>query len=355
LFIRAYRRQIIGITGTKGKSTTSSLVHHIVLQHNANSLLLGNIGVPFFEKIDHINDETIIVCEMSSHQLENLRVSPHISVLLNLFEEHLDHYPSYHDYQLAKYNIAKYQDQDDYFIFNADDARIRQLIDEFIPRGRFLPFSFTIEPGSGCYLSDYDLLYKKNDKKLYRFDTTISKHLKGDHNMANIMAAVCACQVVGMPDEAISSGIRSFIPLEHRVEYAGRFHGIDFYNDSIATIPEAVIAAVKTVNHVDTLILGGFDRGVDYAFLTAFLKDSAVRNLVFMGNAGERMMGLLDAEPGHSKNLFFASDLKEAVEWAKKNTAPEKACLLSPAAASYDAFRNFAERGTAFKLYAAAD
>jgi UDP-N-acetylmuramoylalanine--D-glutamate ligase len=351
MYIKSFRAQIIGITGTKGKSTTSSLIHHIILQHTPNTLLVGNIGVPPFETLAQIDNNTIIVCELSSHQLENLCVSPHIAILLNVFEEHLDHYGSFHDYQLAKFNIAKYQGEDDYFIFNADDKRIQQLIDEYIPRGIFLPYSFSAELDNGCMLEEYDILFNKNDKTLYRYDSTSEKHLKGDHNLMNIMAAICACKTVDISNETIDNGIAGFIPLEHRIEYVGNFGGIDFYNDSIATIPEASIAAIRSVNHVSTLILGGLDRGVDYTDFIDFLVNSNVSNLVFMGKAGERMMEMLVKSDHHGKKIFMATNLKEAVEWAKKQTAPEKACLLSPAAASYDSFKNFAERGIAFKQF----
>jgi UDP-N-acetylmuramoyl-L-alanine---L-glutamate ligase len=351
LFIKAFRMQIIGITGTKGKSTTSSLVHHIILQHTPNTLLVGNIGVPPFEKLGRVDDDTIIVYELSSHQLENLCVSPHVALLLNIFEEHLDHYKSFHHYQLAKYNIAKYQEENDYFIFNADDKNIQFLIEEYIPQGKFLPYSFSADLDNGCMLSDYDILFKRHEKTLYTYDTTAEKNLKGDHNLMNIMAAICACKTFGIPDQAIDQGIAGFFPLEHRIEHVGKFGGVDFYNDSIATIPEATIAAIKSINNVETIILGGLDRGVDYLALMDFLVNSGVNNLIFLGEAGNRMMQLLSHWEHHGKNIFKADNLEDAVRWAKKQTAPEKVCLLSPAAASYDAFKNFAERGTAFKQY----
>jgi UDP-N-acetylmuramoyl-L-alanine---L-glutamate ligase len=349
LFIRMFRDKIIGITGTKGKSTTSSLIYHILHQQTKNVVLVGNIGVPPFEMLERIDQNTHIVYELSSHQLEQTRVSPHIAILLNLFEEHLDHYTSFADYQLAKFNITRFQYEKDFFIYHFDDQRIRILLDEVNSPAVRLPFSLQQDLQKGCKVYNQQMVFNSDTINTLMIPIDTPFKLKGEHNLLNIMAAISASTLCGISEEIIKKGIPSFVPLEHRLEFVGTFDKVDFYNDSIATIPEASMAAIKAIGNVDTVILGGYDRGVDYTGFVEFLILSDVKNLIFMGAAGLRMMEQLQKNASHVKKIFFVKDLKEAVGTAKKQTAPEKACLLSPAAASYDMFSNFAERGKAFK------
>jgi UDP-N-acetylmuramoyl-L-alanine---L-glutamate ligase len=349
LFIRMFRDKTIGITGTKGKSTTSSLIYHILLQKTKNAVLVGNIGIPPFEMLEKIDQNTHIVYELSSHQLEQIRVSPHIAILLNLFEEHLDHYTSFADYQLAKFNITRFQNENDFIIYHSDDKRINNLLDKENSAAIQLPFSLKNDLSKGCMVTNQQIVFNNESgiTSMVPIDTPCM--LKGEHNLLNIMAAISACILSGIGTEFIQKGISSFVPLEHRLEFVGTFGKIDFYNDSIATIPEASIAAIKAIGNVDTVILGGYDRGIDYSDFIEFLISSDVKKLIFMGAAGQRMMDIIKSKTSNAKELFFAPDLREAVDIAKKQTAPEKACLLSPAAASYDMFSNFAERGKAFK------
>ncbi len=263
LFLKLFSNQVIGITGTKGKSTTTSLIYHIIKSFTENVILVGNIGTPPFELIDSINNETIIVYEMSSHQLENISVSPHISIFLNLYQEHLDHYHSYKDYQLAKFNIAKYQNENDFFIYNIDNREINNLVNEIDLASKQITFSLENEQKNGMYLADKILWFSENNTKTAFYNIDSERFLKGEHNLLNIMAAISACKAIGISDSHILNGIKSFKGLEHRLEFIGEFKNIVFYNDSISTIPEASIAAVNALKSVDTLILGGYDRGID--------------------------------------------------------------------------------------------
>jgi UDP-N-acetylmuramoylalanine--D-glutamate ligase len=163
------------------------------------------------------------------------------------------------------------------------------------------------------------------------------------------MAAVLACTLNQIPYQLIVDGIGDFKGLEHRIEYVGDYHGIRYYNDSISTIPQATIAAVTTLKEVDTLILGGFDRGIDYSILIDFLASSDIRNLIFIGKAGERILLMLKDAAIKNKNFFSAENFDEVALLARENTRPGSICLLSPAAASYDMFKNFEERGRVFK------
>lgn len=350
LFISLFRRQIIGITGTKGKSTTASLIHHIISKFTDNVLLVGNIGVPPLDMFDKIDENTIIVNELSSHQLEYNTVSPHIAILLNLFEEHLDHYNSYFDYKLAKFNIAKYQEKDDFFIYNADDEVLAKVYEILKPVAQLFPYSEKNELTTGCMLKNEYFTFLECHEEQFRYDLNAKRKLSGRHNLYNIMAAVCACKIINIPDEIIHEGIHSFKPLEHRIEYVGKYNNIVFYNDSIATIPEATIEAVKTLKTVGTLILGGFDREIRYNELVEYLAQSEIKNLIFMGKAGKRMHELIkEKTTNNNKSLFVVNSLEDAVYTAIKKTPRGMICLLSPAAASYDMFKNFEERGRKFK------
>ncbi len=349
LFLRRFRRQVIGVTGTKGKSTTATLIHHILRLAERDSLLMGNIGRPAFDVVDEIGTATNLVFELSSHQLEYISHSPHIAVLLNLYQEHLDAYRSFHDYQVAKMNIAKYQVPGDYFLFNNDDERIRQLISTMNIPGHFLPFSFHTVSAEGCCVQNGQIVYSSGGQTEEILDLRKKIKLKGDHNLLNIMAAIGVCKQLGIDRGIISEGISSFRGLEHRIEYVGEYNGIYFYNDSIATIPEACMEAVKALGNVDTLILGGFDRGIDYSGLAKFLSASTVRNLILTGEAGRRILHEIRDIKNPGQTLFLLSRFDEFLEVVLNVTKQGSICLLSPAAASYDEFQNFEVRGQRFK------
>ncbi len=349
LFLQAYSGQVIGITGTKGKSTTSSLLFHILRLSGTDVLLLGNIGRPALNYLDEISPSTLVVYELSSHQLEYIQKAPHISVLLNLYQEHLDAYSSYMDYQLAKMNIARYQCQDDFFIYNADDPLISaHLLEKKIP-GIPVPFSQEDDLSNGSFIQEDHVIFSRDGNPSRIFDTRWKTKLKGEHNIRNIMAVISVCKILGIENDRIIDGITTFKGLEHRLEFAGKFHGIEFYDDSIATIPEACIEAVKAIQNVDTIVLGGFDRGIDYTGLAEFLCSSGIRNFIFTGNAGKRIMEEMEKSGAEGKNLFPISKFDAFLGIALEHTLPGSVCLLSPAAASYDEFRNFEFRGKRFK------
>jgi len=348
-FLEFYSKQITGITGTKGKSTTSSLIYHIFKLFTDDAILVGNIGVPPFDMIDKIGLNTRIVFELSSHQLEFITKGPQTAILLNLFQEHLDHYRTFEEYQQSKFNILRYQNSSGNFIFNADDYLIDTLIQQNNLQRNYFACSLNLSNDCGCHLETDKICYidKQGFKTFFRLDE--DRHLKGDHNVRNIMAAICVCKLAGISDEIISEGIRSFPGLEHRIEYVGEYNHVHYYNDSIATIPEATIEAIKTLGNVNTLILGGFDRGIDYGLLIDYLDSSSIPNLIFLGNAGKRILDGLIRKNTSRKKMKFAENFEDAVKLAKQVTAVNGICLLSPAAASYDMFKNFEERGSVYK------
>lgn len=353
LFLKLFSKQIIGITGTKGKSTTASLIKHILSTFSKNVIFVGNIGIPPFDLAEEIDEDTWIVFELSSHQLQDVSTSPYIAVLLNLFEEHLDHYNNLKEYHLAKLNITKYQNDDDWCVMNGDDPIIKELIDRLDPQSNKLFYSLIKKINKGAFLVKDEIIKFLLLNHESTFDVSERQSLAGDHNLLNIMAAICVSKIIEIPDDTINVAIKSFVGLRHRMEYLGKFKGIHFYNDSIATIPEATISAIKTLKKVDTLILGGKDRGVDYQRLIDFLLNSGISNLVFSGDAGKRIMNDLKADGNlKSQKLFLIQNFNELPKIILENTLADHICLLSPAAASYDMFRNFEDRGEVFKKIA---
>lgn len=350
LFLMAFGRQIIGVTGTKGKSTTASLIYHILSNTLGNTILVGNIGIPFFDLIDEINDETTIVAELSAHQLEFTDFSPHVAIMLNLFQEHLDHFNTFNNYQLAKLNITEHQNENDIFIYNFDDRYIPGLIERHKLVRRFVPFSTQTTVKNGAFCTKTDIVLVKDSVPYCQIPIADRQNIPGLHNNNNIMAAVLACKTKNVGNEDIIKHLKTFKGLEHRIELVGTFNGITFYNDSISTIPEATVAALKTVKRVDTLIIGGFDRGIDYQLLIDYLKENPVRNIVFVGKVGERVLRIWQEENlPLPENYIVENDYAQIVDFAFEKTKKGSSCLLSPAAASYDQFKDFTVRGTIYK------
>lgn len=323
IFLQLYSNQTIGITGTKGKSTTSNLVYKILADQGFDVLLAGNIGLPLLEIIPNIKEDTIIVAELSAHQLQFIHTSPKVSILLNLFEEHLDHFDSYEQYKESKYNIATKQTKQGVFIFNKDSKEINALLEKTPLQSRQKPFS--------------------------KEEATIeANYLKGEHNQMNILSAILASQVFGAKKEEAETTAKNFQPLAHRLEYVGEKNGVTYYNDSISTIPQATLEALKALKKVQTLILGGMDRGIDYSPIVEQIGEFEVKNIAFVGQAGRRIYKEMK-EKANNYNCLLSDDYKEIVSWCKANTQKEKICLLSPAASSYDMFTNFEHRGEVFK------
>ncbi len=324
LFLQVYGDLTIGVTGTKGKSTTSSLIHHLL----PGSILAGNIGIPLFDILDDLREDSIVVAELSCHQLENIHRGPHVAVLLNLFQEHLDHYENYMGYKMAKMQIALRQHSGDHFFYCTDNEELRFLVKSYELRVKS-----ELHPYSINDISDEERVLLE------------ACPLEGEHNRSNTLVA---CRVASLvqnnPISTFSSRLSTFKGLRHRMERVGNVRGVTWYDDSISTIPEAAIAAVRALGRVDTLILGGFDRGIDYQPLVDFLKGHPVENIVFVGAAGRRILSSLVT---HHSSLV-EDDYTKIVPWCAEHTPQGGVVLLSPAAASYDAFKNFEHRGDFF-------
>lgn len=329
----------IGITGTKGKSTTSSLMYSVLEKNKKDTMLLGNIGVPIFEKLDEMNKDTILVLELSSHALQYIKKAPNIAILLNVFEEHLDHYKSYDEYIDAKYNVFKFQNENDYALYNIDN----DIISKRQVQTKANKITVSMESkDADVTLNGNEIYYK--EKLVYVDDE--KRHILGNHNLNNIMFAVTVSDILNLDFNLTKQAIDEFMPLEHRMEYVGKFNNVEYYNDSIATIPEATINAIETLKNINTLIVGGKDRGVHLGSLIDYINKSKIENIICLPKTGEYI-----AKEMKNKQVFLVENLSQAVEIAKEKTKKGTICLLSPAASSYGYFKNFKERGNLFKQY----
>ena len=279
-------------------------------------------------------DESLVaVIEMSSHQLEFTTCSPHVAVLVNIYQEHLDHYKDgFKGYVGAKLNIALHQGKDDYLIYNPEQ-NLEGVVDwERVIKGTPKPVTFT------------DAREDEFVNELWQS----TEHLKGEHNRQDIAYALAVARIFGVSDDAVRSAIKEFKGIEHRMEYVGRICDIKWYNDSIATIPTAVMGAIKAIGDVDTLVFGGLDRGIDYEAFKKYLLDCSVNNLVGLPETGHNIINALKSM-GCTKNMICAKDMADAVNTAAQITEKDKSCLFSPAAASYNYYKNFEEKGKHYK------
>lgn len=323
LFLSQFHHQTIGISGTKGKSTTTSLIYHLLKESGHDAILTGNIGIPCFDIMEQIHEESIVVYELSAHQLEYVHNSPRVGVLLNVFEEHLDHFGTFERYKQAKFNLLRFMGDDDFAVVH--DSLLMETLDLGVNNVTFSRMDFDI---------DEDAL-----------------PILGPHNFLNAKAALCACAAYGVDVREVIPYLYTFKPLEHRLEPVGTFGGVTFINDSISTIPQAAIAACQTLGRVDFLLLGGFDREIDYTPLVDYMMERPVPHLLFTGKAGERMMVMMEGVP--SQKVQY-STMEEAFAYLAAHARTGDVCLLSPAASSYDQYKNFEERGRKFKQLAQA-
>lgn len=344
LFLKYFKKNTIGITGTKGKSTTSSLIYKALIDQGYNVRLLGNIGTSVFDNIEEIEDETIIVLELSSDQLTFVNNSPHISIWLNVFEEHLDHYNSYQDYISAKGNIHKYQNNNDYFIYNIDNQDLLNNIGDV--NCNTYKFSL-LNSGDGdnyIYLDNGYLYINSNGDKIKLFDVNEPRNLLGLHNLNNIMALFAISFILNLDREKIVESIKTYVTLPHRLENIGIYNDVEYIDDSISTIPESCIGAIETINNIDTIIIGGKDRGISYKKLIDYMNTRKDLNIICMPDTGYAIADAIDSD-----KCYKVNNLEEAVRFAIKVTKKGKACVLSPAASSYGFFKNYIERGNEFK------
>ncbi len=339
LFLTAYRDQCVGITGTKGKSTTSSLLYHVLQTAGIPSVLGGNIGIPTANLYEQITPDTVIVMETGVHQLEYNHVSPKTAVFLNLYEEHLDHYGTFEYYAYCKENIYRNQQPGDLLICGepslpaAGDCKadvLRLAMDD---------------PAADITLLHGDTVSFRGESMKLPEDMALT----GVHNRYNCAVVFALARRFGAAPEDIFHGIQSFQPLPHRLSPVGTFHGIRWYDDSISTACETCIQALSSLPETDTVLIGGMDRGISYEPLLRYLAGSPVPHIILMSDSGSRILKEAESYPQSLRSrMQYAKDLPEAVAIAKAVTAQGKICLMSPAAASYNVYQNFEKRGEHF-------
>lgn len=321
LFLDQFRSNVIGITGTKGKSTTSAILYTVLKECSDKPVvLLGNIGRPCLDYFGEITDNTIVIFEMSCHQLAHTKISPHIAVFLNFYEEHLDYYKTIDNYFAAKNNITKYQSKGDYLFLGID-----------VP---------PIETGATII----NVLRQRNRE--------LHLSILGEHNKYNAEFVYnIAVEHLGMDEKKVLESMNNFRGLPHRLEYIGKIDDIFYYDDSISTIPEATISAIKSISNIQTVLLGGMDRKINYDILLEFIRQNKQLKFICFYESGERIyQSVCDCE-----NCYYVADLESGVLLAKEITEKGKACILSPASASYGYFKNFEERGDMYKNYVLSD
>ncbi len=304
---------IIGVTGTKGKSTTASLIYHVLKNGGLQAHLVGNIGEPVLSYLAKAKPEDVFVYELSSFQLENLKEGPHIAVFLNIYPEHLDHHRTFENYVRAKSNIIKWQTETDFLIYNARDPIVSKIVGQ--AKAQKIPFS-----------------PEKNSKNF----------------IASRKPAKLVGKLFGISEAKIKSALKKFKSLPHRLEKVGKYKGIMFYNDSLATIPEATIAAITALGpEVHTLVAGGFDRGISYKKLGQTIQKSNIKTLILFPTTGQKILSNIQKPP----KTFFAHSMKEAVRLCYMHTPKGTVCLMSPASSSFNMFKHYQDRGNQFKKF----
>jgi len=324
LFIKHYKNQIIGVTGTKGKSTTASFIHHFLQISSCDSVLIGNIGIPPFALINKIKINTIIVFEFSSHMLQKVSSSPHYAIFLNVFPEHLDYYKNFESYSDSKANIFKFQNKDD-FLAVGEDVGAQKLVSKFGHQAKMIV-----------------------SKNFSSFED--NRFIKSKQMMQNIILGGEMALLAGAKKDLFEKALETFENLPHRLQMIGIFRGITFVDDSISTIPESTLVALDAYPETNILILGGKDRGISYKNFSEELSKRADLKIFCLDEAGRKMYNLLIKNNPKNSNYFLFDNLEEIVKEAYKILKPTGGTvLLSPAASSYTQFKNFEERGEVFK------
>ena len=350
IFFRLCPAPVIGITGSNGKSTTTSLLGKMLKDAGIKIWVGGNIGISLLENLEEIETDDIVVLEISSFQLEYLariKRSPHISIVTNMAPNHLDRHKTMENYIRAKKAIIHYQQENDYAIMNYDDPTLKKWEGE--SSGRHLWFSAASELEHGAFLKNNEIIINHNSNRTV-IPCSTQINIKGIHNWQNIMAASYAATLMYADVESIKNAITGFTGLEHRLEYVQSFNEVQYYNDSKATTPEAATAGIKAFDNPTILIAGGYDKQVS---LHQFALE-CVRNtkcVILIGGTAETIQKLIQDIKGEKikPDVYMAASLDESVKKASEVAEPGDIVLLSPACASFGMFANYEERGKEFK------
>ena len=338
---------IIGVTGSDGKTTTTSLIYEILKQSGKRCYLGGNIGIPLFSKLEEMNEDDFVVLELSSFQLMTMKISPKISVITNITPNHLDIHKSYDEYIEAKANIFKYQDRDGILITNYDNEITRNLAKK--ANGKVIYFSSKEKIPTGVIVDDGVIKISEDGLRRHVVNTK-SLNLRGTHNYENVCAAIGATKAI-ITVENQSKAIKEFRGVEHRLEFIRKIDEIKWYNDSIGSSPTRTIAGLNAFDEKIVLIAGGYDKHLDYEPIAKPIIEK-VSSLILMGQTADKIEKVVREElkiQGKTMNIYRVNTLEEAVRTAKRIARLGEIVLFSPASASFDMFKNFIERGNKFK------
>lgn len=354
IFFALCKAPIIGITGTKGKTTTATLIAHILEQAKKRVVKVGIGQVGVLGMLASVTPESVVVFELSSWRLSalgRLKKSPALAVLTNIYPDHLNYYKTMEAYKGDKKNIFLFQRTQDTLVANFDDMAVREMTED--ARGAVVWFSEGNDiDGNGVWIEDGHICirYLGEIKKLFPLAEI---RLKGEHNVANILAAVATLLAYGLTPKQIVSGIESFSGVPHRLEFVAEKNGVEYYNDTAATIPEATIAALRSFAKPVILIAGGSDKRLTFDALAEAILQHAQRLILFDGEASEKLMAALKArlpEEDTRRSFTIVSDMAEAVASAAQSAEQGDIVLLSPGAASFGIFKNEFDRGEQFRV-----
>lgn len=324
LFFSEVKGKTIAVTGTKGKSTTTSLIFHLLKEAGKNVRLAGNIGKPMLEQLMQNNDEdTIWVIELSSYMLDDIEYAPDIAVIVSLYPDHIDYHGNLEAYYEAKHQLVKNMKPDGLFIYNPEFKELKKWTETL-----------------GCKSIPY------NDFSISPENTP----LLGEHNAQNIAAAATVAKQFGVSELQMYQALKTFQPLRHRLQKIGTYKGITFYDDAISTTPESTNKAIDSVPNIGVVFLGGLDRGYDFTPLVDKVIEKNIKRFVFFPDSGMTIKKLLD-EKKYTFESIETSSMKEAVAFAYEHTPQNMVCLLSTASPSYSVWKNFEEKGDQFQQY----
>lgn len=336
--------RIAAITGTNGKTTTTALTGEIMRNYFKSVFVVGNIGNAYTKEALYTVEDSVTVAEISSFQLETIHdFLPHVAAILNITPDHLNRHHTMEAYVEAKESIVKNQTKEDYCVLNYEDAYTRDFGKR--AQGKVIWFSSGQKLENGFYL-DEDVIYKAVDGKAEALFNTAETKLLGVHNMENIMAAIAICDAFGVPMDSIVASVKAFRAVEHRIEYVATKRGVDYYNDSKGTNPDAAIKGIQAMNKPTILIGGGYDKDSTYdEWIESF--DGKVKLFVLIGQTREK---IAECAKAHGmKNIVLAESFEEAMDICIKESKAGDAVLLSPACASWGMFPNYEVRGNRFK------
>lgn len=336
--------RIVAVTGTNGKTTTTALTGYLLGKKFKNTLVGGNIGIPYTEICRQSTDDGVTVAEMSSFQLDTVDTfHPYVSMILNITPDHLDRHHTMENYINAKLNCTKNQTPQELCILNYEDEVLREKARNI--KAKICWFSSKTELENGMIYKD-GVIYEMKDGEPKKVIDVDKMKLIGRHNYENVMAAVAAARFMGVEMETIREGLTEFAPVEHRIEYVNTVNGVKYYNDSKGTNPDASIQAVRAMTGPTYLIGGGYDKGSTYdEWIDSF--EGKIKKLILMGQTREK---IAECAKKHGFNDYlFVESMEEAVDFCKKEAKEGDTVLLSPCCASWGMFKNYEERGRIFK------